>query len=532
MQPLAEFRQWTRDAPVAERARTAVVVGVAVVVLAWALSPSFDGDQDAATATASFDEVAGGDVATKAPGTEPGASGGPGTGAGTAAPGQPVGATGPVAGTGGSAQGTDPAVAGGGAEAAPTPASGGGCTSLPGEAEGVDAESVTIAVGLTEIAGAAANSLFNLPSPAEQQQGFEAVIAGINAEGGVACRQLRARYHRANPADESQMLRVCLEVAESDVFAMVDTGALGSRPNVVGCFGQNRIPYFGGFATTEAQRQQYFPYVYGFYTKELLYQTSAIALRARGFLDPARGFDKLGFLYKSCEKDAIGRFRTWLVEAGVAPSDIVPYDLGCPPAFAAPSDLAQAVLTFRRQGVTHVVTGNIPGDLANFTNIAEQQGFRPRYAFPDESVISLSEGNQRPNPDNIDGAVAITLSRQGERDTPGIQPNPGTARCDAYYAAAGQGPVHERHALAGNTCNQLWMVQAALGRAPSLEAAALPEGLQRTGSIDFSFPQGPNDFTAPGTTTGGQFSRVARFDRGCECWLLDQTDFTPGPSVR
>ena len=129
-------------------------------------------------------------------------------------------------------------------------------------------------------------------------------------------------------------------------------------------------------------------------------------------------------------------------------------------------------------------------------------------------------------------AIAITLGRQGERDTPGIEPSAGSQRCNAYYAAAGQGTVHERHAIAGNTCSQLWMVQAALSAAPRIDPAALPEGLQRTGSIDFAFPQGPNDFRVPGTTTGGQYSRVARFDRACECWLLDQTDFTPGPGIR
>jgi hypothetical protein len=88
--------------------------------------------------------------------------------------------------------------------------------------------------------------------------------------------------------------------------------------------------------------------------------------------------------------------------------------------------------------------------------------------------------------------------------------------------------VYEVPANAGHACDQLWMLQAALGLASDLAPTALAAGLQRAKSIDFSFPQGPNDFSANGVTTGGQFFRVAQFMPTCKCWQLVQRDFRRG----
>jgi hypothetical protein len=519
MTPFQQFRYWLRRAPTGERAGAGVALILVVALTAWLIVPAD---------TSSVPVAAGGRASAAETGAAVGPTpSGPATSAGSGDPTSPsdASASGAVESSSGPATAPVDGVAGSaGSEQGPAAT---GCRSPAGSASGISADEVRIAVGLTDIAGAAANSLFGLPSANEQRAMFEAVIAGINREGGVACRRLVAAYHEANPADESQMHRVCLDVVDQGVFAMVDTGALSSRPTVLGCFGQHRVPFFTGYIITEGLRRQHFPYLYGFTTREQLYRDTAFALDGRGFFQRGNGFGKLGFLVKTCQASAIETFRTALAEVGVAGSQIVEYDIGCPSAFASPADLQQAVLTFQRSGVTHVLTGDIQGDLAVFTNIAQQQGFRPRYAFPDESVISLSYGSQRPNPENIDGAIAVTQSRQGEERTPGTTPSEGTNRCNAYYEAAGLPPVYEQQSIAGNTCSELWMLRDALGRAPELGAQGLPVGLQRVGSIDFSFPQGPNDFRAPGTTTGGQFWRVARFERACACWRVPDPDFHP-----
>ena len=72
------------------------------------------------------------------------------------------------------------------------------------------------------------------------------------------------------------------------------------------------------------------------------------------------------------------------------------------------------------------------------------------------------------------------------------------------------------------------MLQAALNHAPELSPLALPAGLQAAKAIDFSYPQGPNDFTGRGVTTGGQFWRVAQFMPDCDCWRVVQKEFRRG----
>ena len=519
MGPFQQFRFWARRAPGRERAAAGAASLVALALVAWLLVP--DGDESPTEQLFASDGGVAEGGAADASGLAPGAVDG---GAG-AAGGAATGAGGGGAGGAGAAGGAGRPGAAGAVGAA---AGRGGCVSPPGSTKGITDREVRVAVVLTEIFGAAANELFDVPTPAEAKADFDAAIAGINKEGGVACRKLVARYYNVNPTSEPGMMQLCRDIGDAGLFAVVDTGSLATRPAVLDCFGQLKIPYFCAYYITETAQQQSYPYLYSFYYKEQLYKNTAFGLRDHGFFDPAKGFKKLGFIYRTCEKEAIDAFRGWLRQAGGTDDKRVDYSVGCPDVFATESDLAQAVLTFQREGVTHVTTGNLTGDIARFTAHAEQQGYRPKYGFPDEALLSVASGARAPNFDNIANALAITLSRDGEHQTPGMTPTPGTQRCNAYRQAAGLPPVYDVPANAGHACDQLWMLQGALGRAPELHPLALTVGLQRTRSIDFSFPQGPNDFTGNKVTTGGQFWRAAQFMPSCDCWQVIQRDFRRG----
>lgn len=531
MRPFQQLRFWARRAPVGERAGAGLAMLLALALVGWLLVPDSGSSRQDVSASGPFPSETTIDVGS-APDTTDlptddtagGEAAGTSTdGSGTAAPGA----------TGTSSQ-PNP-----GTESQPDPGTpqqpsqdrdDQECVSPPGSLPGITDDEVQIAVVLTQVVGPAANALFNIPSPDEAKADYEAAIAGINGEGGVACRRLVARYYIANPADESQMMRLCRDIADAGVFAVADTGSLATRPAVLACFGQLKIPYFGAFFISETLRQQFYPYLYSLYTLEHVYNSTAFGLRELGFYDPANGFEKLGFIHRTCEQEAVSSFRGWIREAGVEDSKVETYSVGCPSAFASESDLAEAVRQFQSKGVTHVVMAAMQGDYQRFTEHAELQGFRPQYGFPDEALLSIAEGNRRPNPRNMANALAITLARDAEQQTPGMSPTPGTQRCNEYRSAAGLPPVYEVPANAGNACSQLWMVRAAVSNAPELSHQALPAGLQRTGSIDFSFPQGIADFSAGGVTTGGQFWRVAQFQPNCErrCWRVIQPEFRRG----
>lgn len=531
MRPFQEFRLWSRRAPLGERAVTGVVSVIVVALLGVLLVPDREsrstdvgafGNESGRSSggNSAADTESGGTDETGTDVTDPGLLDEGGT--------VGVGGVRGTGGVGGAKSGSTGGGDGGGVSPRASTANGGKCVSPPGTMNGVSDKEIKIGVGLTEIGGAAANQLFDIQSPEQQQADYEAAIAGINREGGIACRKVVARYWKANPVNEQGMMQICREVADAKVFAMVDSGSLSTKPAVIACFGQNKIPYFGAFYITEKLRTDFYPYIYSFYFREQVYKNTAFALRERGFFDASKGFKKLGFVFRECNKEAIDSYRGFLREVGGTDLKRVEYNLGCPAVFALQPQIDQAVASFKAQGVTHVTGADVTADIASFTNKAQEEDFRPVYGLPDEALQQVATGSRAPNAENFINATLVTLSSDGEHQTPGTVPSAGTKRCDALRRVAGLKPVYQVPAAAGHTCSQLWMLQNAANNAPQLSPAGLQAGLQRTGSIDFSFPQGPNDFKAARTTTGGQFWRVVQFKAECKCWRVVQSEFRRG----
>jgi len=517
VRPSQEFRLWARRAPAPERAAAAVATVIALALLAWLLAPGSNPTTDLAagssgagpsgTAPAAGDGVSGVSGSAATGGSGAGTANQPVVGAGA-----PSGAA-PKAATGGA--GTGAALAA-------------GCPPAPAGTPGITATQIKVAIALTEVVGPAANSLFGIPSSAEQKNDYLAVVDDINRAGGIACRTVVANFYTVNPADQNQMHQQCLTIAASGVYAVLDAGgfaAITTEP--LTCFAQKRLPYFGAYLVPAWQALQFYPYILAFSTYESVYRDTVFGLKSLGFFDPTRGFKKLGYFFHNCDPRRIDVFRRSLQQT-VPDSQVVSYDLGCPTAFASPSDIQQAILRFRQAGVTHVTEAGAIGDVSNFTTTAEQQGFRPKYGFPDEALVQISYGSMRPNPNNLNGAIAITTSRNGENTTPGLPLAPGTAHCNAILAARQLRTPYEEPAGAGNACSLMWMFQATVNHAPSLAAVALGAGLQRARSIEFSFPQGPNDFTADRTVSGGQFWRPLEFHGDCQCWRVMDPAFRPG----
>lgn len=507
MTPFQNARLWLRRGPVSERVAVAVAATVAVALLAWLLVPS-DGDSSTA-------EIATGSAA-------PGEEAGPGAAPAPGAPGTSPTVTAPAPGAE-SVPGSSTAL--GAAGTAETAAE--GCESPPGSAPGISATEIKVAVTLTEIYGPAANTTFG-GEPAEvREEQYRIVIDALNAAGGIACRKLVPTFYRGNPADQTDLHALCLEIAKSGAYAVLDQGAYADYPPVM-CFAQNKIPYFGSYILAKHQFEQGYPYLFNFRQYDNLYHDAVFALRDRGFFSAENGFKKLGFVYRSCNASLISAFKGWLKQAGVPESATETYDVGCPSAFANPGDISQAVLKFQRTGVTHVTTASFVGDFPNFTAIAQQQGFRPKYGIGDDAVIQTTGGRLHPNYDNIDGAIAIVQSRAGEATTPGATPTPATQKCDAIFNARGHKSTYELGiGGGGRICNNVAYFAAAVNNAPSLSRDALAAGLQRAGSVDMSYPEGPTDYRRNRVTWGGEFWRPAQFFKDCTCWRVLDLNFRP-----
>lgn len=516
MTPFQVFRRWFRRAPVFQKVSSVVAAALALSALMWAVVP-------ASSATNSFG------LGTTAP------VGGSGASAGTATTTSTTTATTTTAVTAPNAAVTSPTASGASGHAAGVTASGptaansshSTCQSPPGSAPGVTATQINIAVLLVDIAGPAADSTFGIAPPATQQAAFQAVINNINANGGVACRKLVPQFFTEDPVDQTGLQQACLTISQSNVFAVVDPGAYANYAAGLDCYAQNHMPYFEGYQLDGTQIQHDYPFLFSLGNLTVTYQDSVFALQKLGFFSSGNGFKKLGIIYRDCYPDLVSDELSWLGQAGVTSSDISSYDMGCPSAFASPTDLENAVLQFKEAGVTNITEVDELGDMANFTTIAQQQGFDPKWGLADDGLFEINSGSEAPNAQNLNGAIGIAANRDGENNTPSLTSNPtaGTAKCSAILQPAGLSAYGA--AAIGNACDQLWMLQAAVDNAPQLSQEALAAGLQKAGSIDFSFPQGPSNFTAAGTTYGGEFWRQDQYTSACSCWQVVNPNFSP-----
>ena len=514
MNPCQEFRFWARRAPNAERVTAGVAAVIILALLAWLVAPGGGSSSAEVAAT-------GGGVANDGGATTDGGGAGAALGATDAAAAAAGSAAGGAASGGRTAAGTSSkpgaATAGGvGAAAAP------GCPQVPAGVPGVSATQIKIAVTLTNIVGPAANSIFGIAPPEQQQKWYEAQIDELNKTNGVGCRKIVAQYYPTNPADQNELQQRCLQIVESGVFAEVDNGSYAIYPQKH-CFAQHKTPFFGGYMLFRSEIDEFFPYLFNISELDSVDRNTVFALRDRGFFNIPQT-EKVGFTYRDCDKPLVNKWFSWFQQAGVPRSRISAYNFGCPAVFATPADIQAAVLQFKGDNVTRLTAHQIVGDWSNFTKVAQQQGFNPKYGLPDESMIDVAYGTQAGDPDNIVDAIAIAMGRSGEEHTPGSVPSSGTAKCDAIYKAHGIDPTYKLPAGAGYVCTQLWMFQAAVNNAPALHGAALAIGLQRAKSVEGSYPAGPNDFSGVKATTGGQFWRVAQFQASCKCWrVIDPT---------
>ena len=538
MTAFQQFRLWLRRAPLPERVAAGLGTALAVAVIAWFLVPSSthskqsnlnvaSGSNGATGSSAASNGNGTGSGSSDAVGGGLGGSGGARTGGATSGA---TGGSGGPSGTGGGSGGSG--VTGSGTGSGNTPAitvSGSkGCTSPPGSDQGATSSQIKVAILLVNVAGPASTTVGGYPTPQIQQQYFQQDLDAVNAAGGVACRKVVADFYSPNIADEADLQQTCLSVEQGGYFAVLDVGSYFLFPSLATCFPNNHIPYFGGAVLPQAEQQQFYPYLFGQGIAENNYRNAVYGLQQQGFFSPAKGFFKLGLVYRDCVPQYLGEVESYLAQAGVPTSKIVPYDLGCSAAlYAPPSSVEQAVLMFKADNVHNVTFINDINDFANFTSIANQQQFKPWYGSPDDGVVAASSGQGGYNYQNMDHMLVTTQERYAEETTPGMTPTAGTLNCNAIYSHYGEPTTYKQLDGAGGvSCDMVWEFAAAVDHAPVLQRNALAAGLNTVKSVEFSYPWGPNDFSGYHWTTGGGFWRPVEFYASCTCWHVLNPTFS------
>ena len=403
-----------------------------------------------------------------------------------------------------------------------------GCPS--GSASGITSQQITLAATVIDISGGSvSNSTFGVPSVATQKEDWTLVADSINKSGGVGCRGIVLKFYQINSFDPTGAQQVCLDIAAAHPFMVLDSGSL-TETGASACLPAHKVPMASTYLTEE-QLNQYRPYYLqiGDLPEDIL-RNGVLGLKQLGYFSPSKGFKKVGVLYHTCSSSLVTAQRQALQEAGLTGSQIVNYSLGCPTGLDTAASFEQAVLDFKDAGVSDVFMVEIT-DGGEFTQIAAQQNYKPQYLFAENDVaVNGTTGANAPNPANYDGAVDVLGGAYGEQSTPGYQPSGGTQKCNAIYNAAGQPSVYSQETgYPGLVCDYLWFVQALLSHASTFQASALPQDMRAMGSVNFSYPFAPTDFSAApaDSTYGVSYWRAVDYHALCKCWQVPDPTFNP-----
>lgn len=415
--------------------------------------------------------------------------------------------------SGGAAQGTS------GGSSSQTGAATSTCAKTPSGPSGVTDKTITVAVSVLNVAGPVGNSAAGLASPDDLKKMAQAIADDINERGGVQCRTIALRFYEGNPLSQDQQHATCLQIAQDHPLVTVDMGAYAYPPGAYNCIAQMKIPMIANALVLPSEVDRFYPYLATSQSDtDTVMRDTALGLKQRGWFDPGQGFKKLGLLVDDCSPEVNRQLDTYLGRAGVPSTAISKYTFACAGSGGAPpNEMSAAVSQHRLDGVTNVIplTGGL--SFNEYTNIANAQGFKPKYAVTEyEGLVFSAVGPASPQPDNFDGAVAMSILRYGQESAP--QQDAATQRCQAILTKAGYPADWVFQKGGGIGCDVIWIAEAAIRHAPSLTREALVPSLFGAGLVPLPFPATDTMFKAPKKLFGGDTWWPIQWHKDCSCW--------------
>ena len=382
-----------------------------------------------------------------------------------------------------------------------------------------------VGVALPEAAGGTLNAVVGAPPVADEEADYSAVFDSVNKAGGVDCYDLSPDYFQADETNSSSVTTGCLQFSQDKVFAVLG-GFEPASPDT--CLLQKHLPLIEQLSIPAGDARQYYPYYMAAdATYQTLYKNFIFASNQMGYFSAAKHFKKIGIFYRDCSPEVNQAMLSDLAAVGVSGGKVDRKDLGCPAQFANTQDIQAGILQFKNDGVTNVTFDNDIIDIQNITRASNVEGFFPPggWMLPDDGAVAITaSANFHPDAQEFNGALAITDLGYGAIDSH-LPLTPGTVACDKVMASHGLVSVYASpDNFAGSTCSLVWLLVAAIQHG-GVSQTALAGGLQAAKSVQVSYPNGPNDFTAPGTTTGGEFWRAVTYHSSCQCWKVVEPNF-------
>jgi ABC-type branched-subunit amino acid transport system substrate-binding protein len=356
-------------------------------------------------------------------------------------------------------------------------------------------------------------------APGDQESQVRAVVAYVNAHGGLAGHRITPIFgvwDAAGGDTVAQREAACstwlqdhhvqVIVAESfDSFTGCATKA--HVPLIVG----NLYPVTGPqYARATTMLSSIVP------ADDRLLPAWVDQLGAGGYFTPAPAPVRIGVLYVDNPDQHYSLDRVLkpaLARRGLSVAD----------SFALPMDVAQAVaqesnavLQFKAHGVDHVMFLDTGGMALTFLPQAESQAYRPRYAMHSYSSPALV-ASTAPAAQLAGALAAGWLPSVDVAAAQRPRPSAPAALCVSLMQKAGQDMSSDgARSSALNYCDRTFLLQAAANAAPSFTAAGLMAGLTRLARSYVSAMGFGQDFGA--RRDGPAVMRLSAYQANCGCF--------------
>jgi hypothetical protein len=409
--------------------------------------------------------------------------------------------------------------------------------SIPASGRGYDAKTMRIGFNTINNADTFFKSIGASITFGDMKADAEAILAGINARGGVLGRKVVGVYHdedvseaTTNPTANAQKTCSALTQDNKVVAAAINDTAGDDNDNFYSCMKKADTPFFsaadmlldeqwigqyrGYLHSTQGPSINSFAPVFVQRLGQMRYFSSwNTATSATG-----TGPVKLGLLFADT---AIGH-RSAAAFARLSASQVASStSFFYPPTVAEGAAAMQsAVLKFASAGISHVIA---PDAAVNaFMIAAEQQRYRPRYAV--NSLMQLSS-MQAPAAQKV-GAVGVGW--QPLADSGKVPQHAAAQACLSELKRGGvnYGGSVAPTSIALHICDQIRLITESAKAGGGFSTAALMRGLAKVGPTFQPATTWRSGFSATRSDVVGAVRDVA-YNAGCSCFAYTSSRLWP-----
>ena len=376
-----------------------------------------------------------------------------------------------------------------------------------------DTTPVKVGFTLFDVGGASKLGFPIGADPAQQRQAWQAMVAYVNADGGINGRPIQPVWSTYDLTNGDSQQASCLALTQdAHVFAVLGGYNYPAASLCVVDANRTLLLNNNAFSLEELYRSGRHLSIFPRSTRMM-----ANFARRMAAAGQVKG-KKIGIL------DDLGGDPTKSVAAALVAQvealggDVVHQSILSGDLASGSSRIPVEVNQMRAAGVDVVLLLASPLFGTQFVQQADSQRWQPTYAGSDWDVWYSDTGAQN-MPAGFDGAYSVVTVRTGEWRTGTPEPSP-AVRCRQIYEQMTKTKAPPRgtdfHGSILQICDTFLLFARIARAAPTLDQASFMAAAQRTGRVEEAAWGGGS--LGPGKFDLNDATRIIRWHLDCKCW--------------